>query len=172
VITVRAERPEDYAGIHEVNRLAFGRENEARLVEALRKSEGFIPELSLVALKEDGAVIGHILFDPITVLMKEGSLPALALAPLAVLPEFQRQGIGSALVRKGLEECLREGHKVVVVIGHPDYYPRFGFSSARARGLDVAFPVPDEAFLVLELVPGILNGVPGTVQYPPAFEEV
>jgi putative acetyltransferase len=167
--TIHPETAEDYAAIHEVNALAFGREVEARLIEALRRMPDFIPELSLVAV-EDGRVVGHILFSPMAIETKEDAVPALALAVLAVRPESQNQGIGSQLVREGLERCRSLRHRIVVVVGHPPYYPRFGFSPARARGLDAPFPVPDEAFMVLELVPGALRGVAGMVKYPPPFD--
>ena len=169
MITIRPETAEDYAAIHEVNLLAFGQEVEPRLVEALRRLPDFIPELSLVAI-EAGQVVGHILFSPFVIETKDGTVPALTLAPLAVRPEFQNQGIGSQLVRDGLERCRDLGHRIVVVVGHPNYYPRFGFSPARARGLEAPFPVPDEAFMVLELAPGALDGVAGTVRFPPPFE--
>jgi putative acetyltransferase len=171
MITIRPETAEDYAAIHEVNALAFGREVEARLVEALRRLPDFIPDLSLVAVEAD-RVVGHILFSPIVIETKDGAVPALALATLAVRPEFQYQGIGSALVRDGLERSRALGHRIVVVVGHPAYYPRFGFAPARARGLEAPFPVPDDAFLALELVPGALDGVAGMVRYPPPFEGV
>ena len=151
-----------------MNALAFGREVESRLVEALRESPEFIPELSRVAV-EAGQVVGHILFSPMVIETKDGAVPALALATLAVRPESQNQGIGSELVLDGLERCRSLGHRIVVVIGHPAYYPRFGFSPARARGLEVPFPVPDEAFLALELVPGALDGVAGIVRHPAPF---
>jgi len=170
MITIRPETAEDYAAIREVNLLAFGQEIEPRLVEALRESPDFIPELSLVAI-EGGQVVGHILFSPMVIETKDGAVPALTLAPLAVRPEFQNQGIGSQLVRRGIERCRTLGQRIVVVVGHPTYYPRFGFSPARARGLEAPFPVPDEAFMVLELAPGALDGVAGMVKYPPAFEE-
>ena len=171
MITIRPETTEDYAAIHEVNLLAFGQEIESRLVEALRESPDFIPELSLVAI-EGGQVVGHILFSPMVIETKDGAVPALTLAPLAVRPEFQNQGIGSQLVRDGLERCRRLAHRIVVVVGHPAYYPRFGFSPARAQGLEAPFPVPDEAFLALELVRGALDGVAGMVRFPPPFNEV
>jgi len=170
MITIRPETTEDYAAIREVNLLAFGQEDEARLVESLRQSADFIPELSLVAV-EGGEVAGHILFSPVVIQTEKATVPALALAPMSVRPEFQNQGIGSNLVRHGLKQCQRLRHKVVVVVGHPTYYPRFGFSSARAKGLEAPFPVPDEAFLVLELVRGALDGVSGVVKYPSAFGE-
>jgi putative acetyltransferase len=173
-ILIRAEEPADFAAIGEVNRLAFGGEGEAALVAKLREWPGFIPELSLVAVK-GGKIVGHILISPVKI-APEGNdacpIPALSLAPMSVLPELQNQGIGSALVRRGLDEARRLRHKVVVVVGHPHYYPRFGFEPARPRGLEAPFPVPDEAFLVLELMPGVLQGVRGTVVYPPAFDEV
>ena len=171
MLTVRPETKIDHAAIHEVNALAFGREDESRLVDALRRSADFIPEVSLVAVR-DGHVVGHILFTPIVVETLHGAVSALALAPMAVRPEFQNQGIGSELVRKGLEECRRLGHKIIIVVGHPKYYPRFGFSPARAKGLELPFPAPDEAFMALELVPGALHGISGIVKYPPAFSEI
>lgn len=171
MIRIRPEGPGDYAAIHEVQRLAFGREGEAHLVDTLRQSPSFIRELSLVA-DRDGRVMGHILFTPAVVKCERCTAPALALAPLAVRPEVQNQGIGSALVRRGLAEAQRLGHTAVVVVGHPAYYPRFGFSSARAKGLEAPFPVRDEAFMVLELVPGTVTGIRGMVEYLPAFRDV
>jgi len=169
MIKIQPEKREYDTAIHEINVLAFGREDEARLVENLRKSPDFIPELSLVAVK-DKMVVGHILFSRIAIQTKTGSLSPMSLAPMAVHPEFQKQGIGSKLVRQGLERCRNLGYKVVIVVGHPNYYPRFGFTSARAKGLEAPFLVPDEAFMVIEIAPGALNGISGMVIYPPAFE--
>jgi len=112
---------------------------EAQLVDALRRDGDFIPELSLFAVDE-GRIVGHILFPPVTISSSEENVAALALAPMAVLPEFQGCGIGSRLVREGLAACRRLGHRIVVVVGHPAYYPKFGFSPARAQGIDVPFP--------------------------------
>jgi putative acetyltransferase len=170
---IRPEVPEDAASIREVNRLAFGGDVESSLVEKIQQSPEFIPGLSLVAVRQ-AHILGHILFSRIKIMIEDDpgrSIPALALAPMAVHPDVQNQGIGSVLVRRGLEACRKLGHRVVVVIGHPDYYPRFGFTSARARGLEAPFPVPDEAFLAVELEPGSLSGMSGRVVYPPAFEE-
>ncbi|MFZ2053831.1 MAG: N-acetyltransferase [Candidatus Aminicenantales bacterium] len=170
---IQPEGPEDAAGIRKVNRLAFGGEAESFLVEEVRRSPGFIPELSLVAVRQ-ARVVGHILFSRIMIVpydRPDQPVPALALAPMAVHPDFQKQGIGSALARRGLEVCRELGHEIVVVVGHPAYYPRFGFAPARAMGLEAPFPVPDEAFLAMELMPGALSGVRGMVVYPPAFEE-
>jgi putative acetyltransferase len=171
MITIRPETTEDYDAIHRVNFTAFGKENEPHLVETLRQAADAIPELSLVAVVE-GQVVGHILFSPITIEIQNGSVPALSLAPLAVLPEFQNQGIGSALVQSGLKECQRLGHGIVIVLGHPGFYPRFGFTPARARGIDSPFNVSDDVWMALELRPGALDSVRGRAKYPPAFDEV
>lgn len=171
MFTIHAETVKDYAAIYEINRLAFGQEDEGRLVNSIRQSASFIPELSIVAFK-NGRAVGHVLFSTISIETAKDTIPALALAPVAVLPEFQNQGIGSKLITYGLRECERLGHKIVVVVGHPTYYSRFGFSPAREKGLEAPFDVPDEAFMVLELVPGTLDGISGTVKYPPAFDAV
>ena len=91
---------------------------------------------------------------------------------MAVLPDHQKQGIGSAMVRSGLDACRQAGHRIVIVLGHADYYPRFGFTPAGDRGLRPPFPAPDEAFMALALVPAGLDKISGTVRYPPAFDEV
>jgi putative acetyltransferase len=171
MITIRPEKNEDLEAIQKVNTEAFGQKNEADLVEEVRKSNAFIPELSLVALL-DGTVVGHILFSKIKIQTKDSEVPALCLAPMAVLSDYQNRGIGTDLVKQGLEECKRLGHKIVVVIGHPNYYPRFGFSSAGVKGLEVSFEVPDEAFMAIELDLGALNGVSGVVKFPKAFDDV
>lgn len=171
MVLIREERQEDIGDIHSANRLAFGQEDEADLVQRIRESQDFIPELSLVAVK-NSQIVGHILFSRIHIESPQRDVEVLSLAPMAVLPEFQNQGIGSQLAREGLGRCRDLGHKIVVVIGHPRYYPRFGFVPARQTGLVAPFPVPDEAFMVLELVPGALAGIEGKVQYPPAFEDM
>jgi putative acetyltransferase len=162
--TVRGEMPGDREDVREVHRQAFGREDEARLVDALR--DGSYARLSLVA-EEGGQVVGHVLFSDLPIIAPAGTLYALALAPLAVLPARQRQGIGSRLVLEGLRACAEAGHAAVAVLGHPDYYPRFGFSARLAGRLRAPFSGP--AFMALELVPGALAGVTGEVRYPPPF---
>ena len=171
IATIRPERPRDYAAIAKISRAAFGQDHEVRLVARLRRLPTFDARLSLVAVRDD-ALVGHILFSAISIESPSATVPALALAPMAVLPALQREGIGSQLVGEGLTACRRAGHRIVIVVGHSDYYPRFGFTCAGPLGLRAPFPVPDEAFMVLALVPDGLDGVRGTVRYPPPFEEV
>jgi len=171
MIRIRPEIIADYAKIFEVNRFAFGQENEARLVENIRCLPSFQSALSLVAIASD-RLVGHILFSEIAIASLQGDVMALALAPLAVLPEFQNRGIGSQLVREGLEQCQILGYKIVIVLGHPNFYTRFGFAPAINKGLRSPFPVSDEVFMVLELVPGALTGVSGTVKYSSPFDRV
>jgi putative acetyltransferase len=166
--TIRPEAPGDRDPIYHLHREAFGGDAESRLVDALRESPAFIPELSLVAL--DGVdVVGHILFTRVEVEDEGVAHPALALAPMGVLPARQNLGIGSALVRRGLEDARRLGHGVVIVLGDPEYYPRFGFRPAGALGIRSPFEAPPEAFLAMELSPGALSDVHGLVRYPPEF---
>jgi putative acetyltransferase len=168
-VAVRPEQPADHAAIAQVNRLAFERDSEAELVARIRAGDSFDPALSLVALQRD-EVVGHILFSPIHIETSTGDVAALALAPMAVRPRVQRRGIGSRLVRAGLDAAHRSGHKAVIVVGHPNYYPRFGFIPASRFGLSAPFPAPDEAFLALELEPGGLTTAGGVVRYPSAFD--
>ena len=168
---VRQETDRDYRGITEVNDLGFGQKNEGQLILRLRETKKFIPELSLVA--EIGSrIVGHILFYPIEVKSEGKVFHSLALAPMAVLPEFQRQGFGSQLVREGLKRARDLGFKSAIVLGHAAYYPRFGFEPAGKSGIRPPFEVPDDAFMALELVRDGLKDIQGTVEYPPEFNEV
>jgi len=170
MIIIRPETPTDVAAIYAVNKQAFdGRDAEPGLVDAVRKSENFIPEISLIA-EENGKLIGHILFSRIHIETKDTKIPALA--PMAVLPGYQKQGIGSELVRRGLVESKRLGHAIVIVLGHPAYYPRFGFSAALAKSLECPYGDCGEAWMALELIPKALEGLHGRVVYPPAFNGV
>ena len=169
-VIIRAEEEKDYAKITEVNDLAFGQKNEGLLVERLRQTENYIPALSLVAELND-EIIGHILFYPVTVQSAGSRYPTLSLGPMAVIPEYQRKGVGSRLVFEGFEAAKALGHESVIVIGHPDYYPRFGFRLASRWDINSPFEVPVEVFLGLELVEGALKGKSGTVEYPKEFEE-
>lgn len=169
MIKVRRETGEDIAAIHLVNELAFGHEQEADLVDALRQ-RGAVT-LSLVAVAGDD-IVGHILFTPVTVVEGDSRFGAVALAPMAVLPGHQGEGVGAALVRAGLEECRRLGNEIVFVLGHSDYYPRFGFVQALPLGLECEFNIPEEylpVWMVLELKPGALSGRKGTVRFQPEF---
>jgi putative acetyltransferase len=162
---IRPETVTDHDAIRQVNRLAFGQDAEAQLVEALR--DGGYVRASLVAEK-DGQIVGHVLFSDLPIVADFGTVPALALAPMAVSPECQNQGIGSSLMRRGLEVCKEQGHRIIVVVGHPHFYERFGFSSKMAASLDSPFS-GRESFMAIELVPGALDGVAGWVQFPPPF---
>jgi putative acetyltransferase len=163
---IRTEKPEDLEAVRQVNIAAFGRENEANLVDRLR---GIASTFSFVALPSD-RIVGHILFSPVVVEGKcSSNLSILGLAPVAVLPEYQRQGIGTLLIQQGLEECRRSGFQAVVVLGHPDFYSRFGFIPASRKSLKCEYDVPDEAFMVLELESGTLEDCSGTVKYRSEF---
>lgn len=168
MINIRNEKAEDYADVYQINELAFENKGEANLVKRLRNVE---PYISLVAVK-DGKIIGHIFFSEVTLEPENKNLKAIGLAPMAVLPTFQNQGIGSKLVKQGLEACKNKGFEAVVVLGHPEYYPRFGFTMAKEKGFDCEYPVPDEVFMILELKPDALNGKTGTVKYRPEFADV
>ena len=161
-LIVRSETVEDQAAVHAANTAAFGRPDEAGLVDALR-NEGAVL-LSLVA-EFDKRIVGHVLFSRMSIETVGGSIRAVALAPLAVLPECQRQGIGSRLIRHGLDLLRQRGERLVLVLGDPDYYQRFGFSAEKTRALEN--PFPPEAFMAIELHPGSL--IHGKVRYPAAF---
>ena len=163
-VTIRPERPDDRAAVRRVNEAAFGQPDEADLVDRLRDHSPSY--LGLVA-EVGGAVAGHILFTPVA--LDAGPADVRGLAPMAVLPEHQRSGVGSALVRAGLAACAADGAGAAVVLGHPAYYPRFGFRPASAFGLACAYDVPDEAFMALELVEGALADAGGVARYHPAF---
>ncbi|NOH03416.1 MAG: N-acetyltransferase [Chloroflexi bacterium] len=165
-IIIRPESPEDIPAIRRVNEQAFGRADEANIVDSLRKRG--VVTLSLVAVQDD-QIVGHILFSPVTIASETGSFEAVALGPMAVLPSHQRLGIGSQLVRAGLEKCKKMGQPIVIVLGHPEFYPRFGFKPSRPFGIRWEKDVPDEVFMVAELTEGALNGRGGVVIYQSEF---
>jgi putative acetyltransferase len=161
-IEVRDEKPDDVAAIREVNRQAFDQDLEGRIVDALRANGA--ATLSLVAV-DGGAVVGHIMFSSLSV----GTVAGVGLGPMAVLPSHQRQGIGSRLVEAGLERLRNAGYPFVVVLGHPSFYPRFGFEPAAAHGVTCEWDVPSEAFMVNILNPAVSGNLRGGAQYRAEF---
>jgi len=167
---IRQEQKSDHKKVYEINKMAFNQENESMLIDKIRAGDSFIPELSLVAELE-GEIVGHILFSKIKILGKD-EYESLALGPMAVVPKHQKQGIGGKLITTGLEIAKKLGFESVIVVGHKDYYPKFGFKRASLWGIKCPFEVPDEAFMAIELVENSLKNKAGTVQYPKEFMEV
>jgi len=165
---IRAEKENDRDAVYAVNTSAFETPSEANLVDALLEQAQ--PVVSLVA-EDNGEVVGHIMFSPVS-LSEYPDLKLMGLAPMAVAPEHQRKGIGSALVRAGLEQCKQLGFAAVVVLGHPEYYPRFGFSPSSRFDIDSEYEVPEDVFMAMELQPGALSGKTGRVKYHAAFSNV
>jgi putative acetyltransferase len=169
MIRIRSELPGDIEAIYSLNQEAFERTVEADLVNSLRAANAMT--LSLVAVK-DSEIVGHITFSPVTIESDQGAVDAVALGTMAVSPGLQRHGIGSQLVEEGLDRIRAAGHDIIIVIGHPEYYPCFGFVPAKAHGIRWEHDVPEEAFMVKELRQGALKEVRGTVRYRPEFNEV
>ncbi|WP_440988995.1 GNAT family N-acetyltransferase [Haloarchaeobius baliensis] len=164
----RQETPADRAAVEAIHRTAFPTDDEADLVAALRESDAFVPELSIVA-EDDGRIVGHVLFTEVTV---AGTDAALTLAPVAVHPDRQGEGTGSRLIRHGLDACREAGYELVVLHGDPAFYGRFGFEPATPYGLEHPFDLPDEAFQVLWLVDDVAGRIDGRVTYDAAFGEL
>jgi putative acetyltransferase len=169
MIHIRSETSADSAAIHQVEAQAFGRPNEASLVDTLREHHQIA--LSLVAVRNN-EIVGHILFCSVVIEGAHTTFDAVGLGPMAVLPQYQHQSIGTQLVRSGLDMLRQAGQQVVVVLGHPDFYPRFGFQPAARRSIRSQWDVPDDVFMIAELAPGALDGVTGTVIYPSEFDNV
>ena len=168
-IIIRTENKKDYKAVTCINDRAFNQPNEGIMISALRKSDKFISELSIV-VEVNSEVVGHILFYPLNIISYEKSFEVLSLAPMAVLPEYQKKGIGGKLVKEGLLRAKALGFNAVVVLGHPEYYPKFGFE--RASKWNIRPPideVPDEAFMATELVKGWLNDKAGVVEFPSEY---
>jgi putative acetyltransferase len=167
MVTIRGENAanaDEFSAIRSVNEVAFGGLEEADLVDKLRTEDDVL--ISLVA-ELDQRVVGHVLFSRMWIETTSGRVAAVALAPVAVLPEHQRQGIGRQLIGYGLDWLRDRGERIVIVLGHPAYYPRFGFSSEKARPLES--PFSGDSFMAMELSSGALDGIRGRVIYPAAF---
>ena len=169
VVEIRFERPEDIDEVRLLNTKAFGQPIEGRIVDKLRKSCKRI--LSLVAISNN-EIIGHIMFSPVTIESQEGVIEGMGLAPMAVLPELQNQGIGSKLIEEGLRIIRNTSCPFVVVLGHETYYPRFGFQRASNYGLKSQWEgIPDEAFMVMILDNSVMKRVSGIVRYRNEFDD-
>lgn len=174
-ITIRKERPEDYPITEKVVQSAFADmeisdQTEHELVHRIRESDAFIPELSLVAIHEDQQeIVGHILLSKINIKREDQSAESLALAPVSVLPQNQNKGIGRLLILEALQKATELGYRSVVVLGHPGYYPRFGFKKASLWGIQPPFKIADEVFMAAELCEHALENVSGVVEYSSAF---
>lgn len=173
-ITIRKEIPKDHNWVIELTAKAFetmpfSEGDEDQLVARLRNAPGFIPELSLVA-ELDGLIVGHILFTPLVIDNGQQQFESLVLGPVSVLPEFQKQGIGGKLIRAGHQKAVELGFRSVILIGHPEYYPRFGYKSASTWGIKTHYELPsDDVFMAVELTEGALKNVSGMVIFPPEF---
>lgn len=169
-VHIRIENEHDYAQVYQVNYEAFGdREDEAKLVERIRNTTYFVPQLSLVA-ERDGEIAGHLLLSKAEVVNGIERHEVIVLAPIAVKPVYQKQGIGRQLIQEGLERCRQLGYSIVLLIGHPGYYPKFGFKPARPFGLELKqFEVSDDVFMVCEIKEDELLRIQGELQYPAAF---
>lgn len=165
-LVIREERPGEVAAIHTLNVQAFGQPQEADLVDALRRNDGVL--LSLVA-ERNHALVGHILYSPVSVVSHGESVMGAGLGPMAVAPTLQRTGIGSKLVEAGNARIRQQGHPFIILVGHPAYYPRFGFRPAKDYGFRCQWDVPDEAFMALILDEARMKGVAGLVQYREEF---
>lgn len=167
-VEIKEETAGDFPAVYNVHSTAFGRKEEARLTDRLRLSNAYIPQLSLVAILE-GKVVGHIMFTKIDIINDENIIQSLSLAPMAVIPEMQGKGIGGQLVRYGLTKAKELGYKSVIVLGHKDYYPRFGFVSTQKWQIKPPFNVPANTFMGLELDENSLSNAAGTVKYADEF---
>lgn len=171
LVSIRPENKQDYKTITMVNDMAFGQENEGQLIEKLRKNKKFVKNLSLVACMGN-EIVGHILFFPIQIQTDETSIETLALAPVSVIPELQGLEIGSELIKKGLAKARKLKYQSVVVLGHENYYPKFGFRKANTFNIECSFDVPEENFMLLELEKESLKNICGKVIYPAEYMDV
>lgn len=169
-VEIRLETAEDLSAIFDVNQAAFGRENEARLVDSLREAGALT--ISLVAALSSGEIIGHIAFSPVTLTNESGqTMQGLGLGPVAVVPEYQNHKIGSSLITAGLELAFKFNVPFVILLGEPAYYQRFGFVPAVNYGIRWEHPAPEEAFLI-QIHPENPPLIPGIIRYHSVFNQV
>ena len=168
-MSIRAEEKSDIDGIWKVNTEAFETSEEANIVNALRNSG--VTHISLV-YENNGGLAGHILFTPVELIGDTSGLKLMGLAPMAVTPSLQNKGIGSSLIKAGIQDCINDGYDAIVVLGHPDYYPKFGFVPSVKYGIKSEYDVPDDVFMVLELKENALKGKQGTMKYHEEFGSV
>ena len=174
-VSIRKETPDDYDRVIELTEKAFetleiSDHNEGKLVDKLREAPTFIDELSLVA-ELNGQIVGHILFTPIIIDNGLQQFQSLVLAPVSVLPEFQKLGIGGKLILAGHQKAKESGFHSIILIGHPEYYPRFGYKPASTWGIKTHYELPsDDVFMAVELTEGALGNVSGVVIFPPEFD--
>jgi putative acetyltransferase len=166
LVEIREERPDDVAALRDLNRRAFGQDQESNIVDALRANGGAL--LSLVATVND-RVVGHIMYSPLSI---GGNVKGAALGPMGVLPEYQRQGIGGKLIQAGNRKLKDAGCPFIIVVGHADYYARFGFRPAREHGIKCQWDVPDDVFMLLILDQAEMEGVSGLAKYRDEFSSV
>ena len=166
LIEIREERSDDVAAVREVNRRAFGQDQESNIVDALRTNGGAL--LSLVATV-NGQVAGHIMYSPLTV---AENVLGVALGPMAVVPEYQRQGIGTQLIEAGNRKIKDAGYPFIIVVGHAEYYPRFGFRPAGEYGIKCEWDVPNEVFMLLVLNEAKMQGSSGLAKYRHEFSTI
>jgi putative acetyltransferase len=169
MLVIRNEAPRDIGQVRAINVAAFEQPDEADLVDALRAG---CPEVLSLVAELDGRVVGHILFSPVTLPAGDRTLQGMGLAPMAVLPEHQRDGVGARLVEEGIARLEQSGCPFVIVLGHPGYYPRFGFERASTHGIECQWPVPDEAFMIRILDAAGMADAAGVARYRPEFEAV
>ena len=170
-ISIRPEHSADIDEIYDLNKLVFGQENEARLVDHVRQGPNFIPQLSLVAFSDDN-LIGYILFSQITVTNGDFRHHSLGITSMVVHPDYQKRGVGAKLITFGLQQATTLGYTDVLVFGHEHYFPKFGFLPAARWHIRPPFEVPTEVFMALELIPNALSNVSGIVEFPIEFSVI
>jgi len=170
-ISIRPEHSADIDEIYDLNKLVFGQENEARLVDHVRQGPNFIPQLSLVAFSDDN-LIGYILFSQITVTNGDFRHHSLGITSMVVHPDYQKRGVGAKLITFGLQQATVLGYTDVLVLGHEYYFPKFGFLPAARWNIRPPFDVPTEVFMAMELIPNALSNVSGIVEFPIEFSVI